>query len=75
MFVLVFNFFLFRIAGDPIKDLIRGNPHLTEAGRERLIKERGLREGQMTQFRIYVDADGCTATSATASRPTSRSRR
>ena len=25
-FVLVFNFFLFRAAGDPMKDLIRGNP-------------------------------------------------
>ncbi len=44
LFVLVFNFFLFRIAGDPIKDLIRGNPRLSEAGRERLIKERGLRD-------------------------------
>ena len=33
LFVLVFNFFLFRIAGDPIKDLIRGNPRLSEAGR------------------------------------------
>jgi len=54
LFVLVFNFFLFRIAGDPIKDLIRGNPRLSEAGRERLIKERGLREGYLTQFRIYV---------------------
>ena len=49
MFVLVFNFFLFRIAGDPIKDLIRGNPHLTEPGRERLIKQRGLRDS-------YIDA-------------------
>ena len=55
MFVLVFNFFLFRIAGDPIKDLIRGNPHLTEQGRERLIKQRGLRDSYITQFRIYVD--------------------
>ncbi len=54
LFVLVFNFFLFRIAGDPIKDLIRGNPRLSEAGRERLIKERGLRESYLTQFRIYV---------------------
>ena len=54
LFVLVFNFFLFRIAGDPIKDLIRGNPHLTEKGRERLIQERGLNESYPTQFRIYV---------------------
>jgi peptide/nickel transport system permease protein len=54
LFVLVFNFFLFRIAGDPIKDLIRGNPHLTEQGRERLIRERGLRDSYITQFRIYV---------------------
>ena len=55
VFVLVFNFFLFRIAGDPKNDLIRGNPRLSEAGRERLIHERGLDKGYLTQFRIYVD--------------------
>ena len=55
LFVLVFNFFLFRIAGDPIKDLIRGNPHLNAAGREKLIEQRGLRESYPTQFRLYVE--------------------
>ncbi len=55
LFVLVFNFFLFRIAGDPIKDLIRGNPHLSAAGREKLIEQRGLRESYPTQFRLYVE--------------------
>ena len=55
VFVLVFNFFLFRIAGNPKNDLIRGNPRLSEAGRERLIHQRGLDQGYVTQFRIYID--------------------
>jgi peptide/nickel transport system permease protein len=53
MFVLVFNFFLFRVAGDPKKDLLR-NPKITPEAREELIKERGLDEDLFTQFRIYV---------------------
>jgi peptide/nickel transport system permease protein len=52
-FVLVFNFFLFRIAGDPAKDLLR-NPKITPQAREELIEERGLNEGMFTQFRIYA---------------------
>ena len=73
IFVLVFNFFLFRVAGDPIKDLIRGNPHLTEQGRERLIKERGLDDSYITQFRIYVDevAHGDLGTSFQTNQPVS----
>ena len=55
VFVLIFNFFLFRIAGNPKNDLIRGNPRLSEAGRERLIHQRGLDQGLVTQFRIYLD--------------------
>lgn len=54
VFVLVFNFFLFRIAGNPKNDLIRGNQRLSEAGRARLIAERGLDKNYVTQFRIYV---------------------
>jgi peptide/nickel transport system permease protein len=53
LFVLVFNFFLFRIAGDPKNDLLR-NPKITPEAREELIEERGLNEGLLTQFRIYV---------------------
>jgi peptide/nickel transport system permease protein len=53
VFVLVFNFFLFRIAGDPAKDLLR-NPRITPAAREALIEERGLNENLLTQFRIYI---------------------
>jgi peptide/nickel transport system permease protein len=52
-FVLVFNFFLFRVAGDPKKDLLR-NPKITPAARDELIKARGLDKGLVTQFRIYV---------------------
>lgn len=53
IFVLVFNFFLFRIAGDPRKDLLR-NPKISPDAREALIEERGLNEDLFTQFRIYV---------------------
>jgi peptide/nickel transport system permease protein len=53
VFVLIFNFFLFRVAGDPKKDLLR-NPKITPAAREELIKERGLDKDLWTQFRIYV---------------------
>lgn len=53
VFVLVFNFFLFRIAGDPKKDLLR-NPRLTPQARAELIEDRGLNEGLLTQFRVYV---------------------
>jgi peptide/nickel transport system permease protein len=53
VFVLVFNFFLFRVAGDPKKDLLR-NPKITPEAREALIEERGLNEGLLTQFRIYI---------------------
>jgi peptide/nickel transport system permease protein len=53
IFVLIFNFFLFRVAGDPAKDLLR-NPKLTPEAREALIEERGLDKGLFTQLRIYV---------------------
>jgi peptide/nickel transport system permease protein len=52
-FVLVFNFFLFRAAGDPKTDLLR-NPKLSGQAVENLIEERGLNESTWTQFRIYV---------------------
>ena len=75
VFVLIFNFFLFRIAGNPKNDLIRGNPRLSEAGRERLIKERGLDKGYVDAVPDLRRRRRSTATSARASRPTSRSRR
>ena len=74
LFVLVFNFFLFRIAGDPIKDLIRGNPHLTEQGRERLIKRARPARELPDPVPDLRGRRRCTATWAPASRPTSRSR-
>ena len=40
-FVLVFNFFMIRAAGDPVKDLAR-NPRLDAEAQEALIRERGL---------------------------------
>jgi peptide/nickel transport system permease protein len=55
IFVLIFNFFLFRVASNPKDDLIRGNQRLSEAGRQRLIKERGLDKGYLGQFRVYID--------------------
>ncbi len=53
VFVLVFNFFLFRAVGDPKKDLIRSR--LSPAAREAVIRERGLDKDKLTQFRIYVE--------------------
>ena len=53
IFVLIFNFFLFRIASDPAQDL-RRNPRYTEEQAEILIEERGLNAGLLTQFRIYA---------------------
>lgn len=54
IFVLAFNFFLFRIAGDPVKDLNR-NPRLTPEARAEIIEERGLDKGMLTQFRVYLE--------------------
>ncbi len=52
IFVVVFNFFLFRAVGDPKKDLIRSR--LSPAARQAVIRERGLDKDKLTQFRIYV---------------------
>ena len=52
VFVLVFNFFLFRAVGDPKKDLIRSR--LSPAARQAVIRERGLDKDKLTQFRIYI---------------------
>jgi len=52
IFVIVFNFFLFRAVGDPKKDLIRSR--LSPAARQAVIRERGLDKDKLTQFRIYV---------------------
>ena len=53
VFVLIFNFFLFRAVGDPKKDLIRSR--LSPAAREAVIRERGLDKDKLTQFRIYIE--------------------
>ncbi|WP_137123328.1 ABC transporter permease [Segeticoccus rhizosphaerae] len=53
VFVLVFNFFLFRAVGDPKTDLAR-NPHLTLAGQQAVIHERGLDRSLWVQFERYV---------------------
>lgn len=53
VFVLVFNFFLFRAVGDPKNDLAR-DPHLSVAGQEAIIHERGLDRSQWVQFEKYV---------------------
>jgi peptide/nickel transport system permease protein len=54
VFVLVFNFFLFRVAGNPIALLVRDNPHATPAEIQRVIALRGLNRNYVTQFVIYV---------------------
>lgn len=54
-FVLVFNFFLFRMVGDPKNDLAR-NPRLSLAGQEAVIRERGLDQSLAVQFWKYIGA-------------------
>ena len=70
VFVLVFNFFLFRVASDPELD-IRRNNRLTPQQQDALIEERGLREPVFIQFRIYVrdTLTGDFDTSYTSGRP------
>jgi peptide/nickel transport system permease protein len=72
-FVLVFNFFLFRAAGDPKTDLLR-NPRLSGQAVENLIEERGLNESTWTQFRIYVQntLSGELETAYSTNRPVSK---
>jgi len=53
VFVLVFNFFLFRAVGDPKKDLAR-NPHLTLEGQQAVIHQRGLDQSLWVQFVRYL---------------------
>lgn len=53
VFVIAFNFFLFRTMGDPERDLAR-NPRLTEEAQRAIINERGLDQDQWTQFVHYV---------------------
>ena len=53
-FVVVFNFFLFRvIASDPVANLFRGR-NLSDSQREELVKEFGLDGTKLDQFFAYV---------------------
>jgi peptide/nickel transport system permease protein len=54
-FVVVFNFFLFRIvSGDPVATLFRGR-NLTDAQRDRLTQEFGLEGSIWEQFFRYLE--------------------
>ena len=49
-FVVVFNFFLFRVVeGDPVANLFRGR-NLTDAQRDELRREFGLDGSKLDQF-------------------------
>jgi peptide/nickel transport system permease protein len=53
-FVIVFNFFLFRVVeGDPVANLFRGR-NLTEQQREELRQQFGLNGSKLEQFGAYV---------------------
>ena len=55
VFVVVFNFFLFRVVeGDPVANLFRGK-ELTPSQREELRDQFGLAGSQWEQFVAYVD--------------------
>jgi peptide/nickel transport system permease protein len=70
LFVVSFNFFLFRAVGDPKSDLAR-DPRLTPAAQEAIIRERGLDQDQLVQFRRYLGdlAHGDLGTSFATHRP------
>ena len=54
LFVVVFNFFLFRVvATDPVANLFRGR-NLTESQRDELVHEFGLDGSTLHQFWAYV---------------------
>jgi peptide/nickel transport system permease protein len=54
IFVVVFNFFLFRVvAGDPVATLFRGR-NLTDAQREELRQQFGLDGSKLDQFWHYL---------------------
>jgi peptide/nickel transport system permease protein len=54
-FVLVFNFFLFRVvAADPVATLFRGR-NLTDSQRDALTRQFGLDGSQLEQFVRYVE--------------------
>ena len=53
-FVVVFNFFLFRVVeGDPVANLFRGR-NLSDSQREELTREFGLDGSKLEQFWSYV---------------------
>jgi peptide/nickel transport system permease protein len=52
-FVLVFNFFMIRAAGDPIQDLAR-NPRIDAELQDAIIRDRGLDQSLLVQFERYV---------------------
>jgi peptide/nickel transport system permease protein len=52
-FVLVFNFFMIRAAGDPIRDLAR-NPRIDADLQEAIIRDRGLDQSLLVQFQRYI---------------------
>ena len=54
IFVIVFNFFLFRVVeSDPVGTLVRGR-NLTEEQQQRLSEEFGVDQPLPEQFRRYV---------------------
>jgi peptide/nickel transport system permease protein len=54
LFVLAFNFMLFRLIGDPVKLLTRSNVHLTPEDQEELKREYGLDKPVPLQFVDYM---------------------
>ena len=73
-FVVVFNFFLFRVVeGDPVANLFRGR-NLTQEQQDELRHEFGLDGSQLEQFGRYLDADGAAEPGPLVHRRTSPSR-
>jgi peptide/nickel transport system permease protein len=57
LFVLAFNFFLFRVMpGNPVQLLARTNLHLTRAEQQEQVEEFGLAQSLPRQFLTYLGA-------------------
>ena len=66
LFVITFNFFLFRAAGDPERDLLRGRK-LTPAAIDKIIQERGLARQPAHAVPALSQVGRAAATSSAAS--------
>ena len=71
LFVLAFNFVMFRMVGDPVRLLLKSNARLTSAQQQQLREELGLSDPLPIQFAGYLGnvARGSLGFSFTTGKP------